>query len=67
MTKSCVLGFALFVLMHTPARAGVIYNSFLPGDTYSGNRGDFGWRGVDRLLRRSGGIYGAVRLFPHHD
>ena len=45
MTKSCVLGFALFVLMHTPARAGVIYNSFLPGDTYSGNRGDFGWWG----------------------
>jgi hypothetical protein len=31
--------------MHTPARAGVIYNSFLPEDTYSGNRGDFGWRG----------------------
>jgi hypothetical protein len=46
MVKSCVLGFALFALMHMPARAGVIYNSFLPGDNYSGVRGDFGWFGT---------------------
>jgi hypothetical protein len=45
MVKSCCLGFALLALMHTPARAGVIYNSFLPGDTYSYTRGDFGWYG----------------------
>jgi hypothetical protein len=42
MVKSCCLGFALFVLMHSPVRASVIYNSFLPGDTYSTIRGDFG-------------------------
>src|SRR5450759_1897545 len=47
MVKSCVLWFALFALMHMPARAGVIYNSFLPGDNYSGVRGDFGWFGTE--------------------
>ena len=52
MLKYCMLGFAL--LTSAPAWGGaIIYNGFLPGDTYSNTRGDFGKFGSNDYIKEA--------------